>query len=116
MPYSLKEDGLCSEDGLRYTFDYLLPVVQAGTTITYGKIAEKLAKDLRINGKVFPTHVGHVVGTLMERILDIDNAAPLINVIVVGQDTGQPGDGIDEFLRNRFHLGGTGPIKDKEQR
>jgi hypothetical protein len=115
MPYSL-EDDLCSKDGLRYTFDYLLPVVQAGTTITYGEIAEKLAEDLHIDGKVFPVHVGHVVGTLMERILDIDNAAPLINVIVVRQGSDQPSSGADGFLRNRFHLGGTGPINGKEKR
>ena len=115
MPYSL-EDDLCSKDGLRYTFDYLLSVVQAGTTITYGEIAEKLAEDLHIDGKVFPVHVGHVVGTLMRRMLDIDNAAPLINVIVVRQGTDQPSYGADGFLRNRFHLGGTGPIKGKEKR
>lgn len=115
MPYAVDED-LCSEDGLRRTFGYLLPVAQAGTTITYGEIASKLAADLQIDGKVFPVHVGYVVGTLMERILKIDDDAPLINVLVVRQGTDQPSYGADGFLRERFHLQSIGRINDLERR
>ena len=103
MTYSL-EDDLCSEQGLRHTFEYLLPVAHAGTTISYGEIATRLANDLKIDGKVFPIHVGHVVGTLMERILRLDSTAPLINVLVVNQGSKQPSYGADGFLRARFHL------------
>jgi len=102
MPYSLED--LCSDEGLRYTFGYLLPIARAGATITYGEIAERLAEDLEIHGKVFSVHVGHVVGSLMLRILEENPSAPLINVLVVKQNTGQPSYGADGFLRSRFHI------------
>lgn len=103
MAYSIKTN-LCSDKGLRHTFGYLLPVVTANATITYGEIAAKLANDLRIAGSVFPTHIGWVVGTLMRRILAIDDAAPLINVLVVNQKSGEPSNGADGFLREQFNL------------
>jgi hypothetical protein len=103
MAYSIKTD-LCSDEGLRHTFGYLLPVVNANATITYGEIAAKLANDLRIAGSVFPIHIGWVVGRLMRRILAIDDAAPLVNVLVVNQESGEPSNGADGFLRERFNL------------
>jgi hypothetical protein len=102
MTYTV--DHLCSERGLRRTFDYLLPIARANTTITYGEIADKLAADLRISGPIFPIHVGSPVGTLMQRILKVDENAPLINILVVHQNDGQPGKGANSFLRERFHL------------
>jgi hypothetical protein len=101
MSYTVEQ--LCS-DGLEPTFRYLLPVVAANTTITYGQIADALKEDLVIEGKVFPTHIGAVVGTLMERIHEVESNAPLINVLVVNQDTGQPGIGADGFLREWFDV------------
>jgi hypothetical protein len=101
MPYSI-EDDLCSQRGLQLAFEYLLPRVAANAKITYGDIATKLRADLSIEGKVFPTHVGHVIGTLMHRILDAESTAPLVNVLVVNQKTGEPGSGANFFLRSRF--------------
>lgn len=101
MSYTVEQ--LCS-DGLKPTFGYLLPVVAGNTTITYGQIADALRRDLDIEGKVFPTHIGAVVGTLMERIHKAEPNAPLINVLVVNQQTGQPGVGADGFLREWFDL------------
>jgi hypothetical protein len=102
MPYTV--DDLCSGEGIQHTFGYLLTVVDAHTTITYGEIAARLAADLQIEGKVFPTHIGDVVGTLMHSILEVNETAPLINVLVVNQGTGEPGEGADGFLRDRFNL------------
>jgi hypothetical protein len=115
MPYSV-EDDLCSDQGLRCTFSYLLPVTHAGATITYGEIASRLAEDLQTDGRVFPVHVGHVVGTLMERILSANDTTPVINVLVVNQGTGQPGEGADGFLRRRFHLPAERAIDDQHRR
>lgn len=89
-------------DGLSLTFGYLLPVIAANATITYGRIAELLQVDLRIQGKIFPIHVGGVVGGLMDRIHKIDPKAPLINVLAVNQQTGLPSIGVDNHLKNRF--------------
>jgi hypothetical protein len=80
----------------------LLPRVAANARITYGDIADRLRADLSLKGKVFPVHVGHVVGTLMDQILDAESAAPLVNVLVVNQKTGEPGRGANHYLRDRF--------------
>ncbi|MGC9954798.1 MAG: hypothetical protein ABSD21_11025 [Rhizomicrobium sp.] len=97
------EDDLCSDEGLRLVFDYLLPCIETNSTITYGEIAGRLTADLDLDGQVFSTHPGHVVGTLMHRILEIDNDAPLLNLLVVNI-MGKPGEGADQFIRERFGL------------
>jgi len=89
-------------DGLPWVLGYLLPVVAANTTITYGRIAELLQKDLELNGPIFSTQIGGVVGTLMNRLHEIDPEIPLINALVVNQGTGAPGIGVDGYLRDRF--------------
>jgi hypothetical protein len=115
MPYSLHED-LCSVQGQQFTLGYLLTVVAANTTITYGEIADRLRADLSMEGKVFPTHIGWVVGTLMESILEVVHSAPLINLLVVNQKTGHPGEGADGFLRRRFRLPAGRPIRQERRK
>ncbi len=100
--YSVKDD-LCSNEGLRHVFDYLLPRIETNSTITYGEIAERLTIDMHLNGPVFSLHPGPVVGTLMHRILEIDANAPLLNLLVVST-AGKPGEGADGFIRERFGL------------
>jgi len=109
--YSI-EDDLCSDDGLRHLFDYLLPRIETNSTITYGEIAERLGNDLGIEGRIFTTQIGHVIGTLMNRILEIDNDAPLLNLLVVNIK-GKPGEGADGFIRDRFGLPARRPIPDR---
>jgi hypothetical protein len=47
MFYSVADD-LCSDRGLQITMGYLLPVVAANATITYGAIADRLRVDLSL--------------------------------------------------------------------
>lgn len=62
MPnYTLEQ---IQSDGLPWVLGYLLPVVAANTTITYGRIAELLQNDLELDGPIFSTQIGGVVGTL----------------------------------------------------
>ncbi len=97
-------DDLCSNACQKLTLGYLLTVVASNATITYGEIADRLRVDLSIDGRVFPTHIGLVVGTLMEHILEVVPSAPLINLLVVNQRTMQPSKGADGFLRKRYRL------------
>jgi len=107
--YSIEND-LCSEDGLRYALEYLLPIVQANSTITYGEIADRLRQDLKIPGIVFAVGIGHVAGTLMNRILEIASGAPLINVLVFNT-TRSPGTGVNGYLQDRYG----GPLEKKRR-
>ena len=87
---------------MSWVLGYLLPVTAANATITYGHIADLLQRDLGIDGAVFPTHIGGVVGTLMDRLHETDPKIPLINILVVNSNTGAPGRGVDGYLRRRF--------------
>ncbi|HEY1711087.1 MAG TPA: hypothetical protein VGG10_22670 [Rhizomicrobium sp.] len=110
--YSIDYD-LCSDKGLQHLFDYLLPHIATNSTITYGEIARRLQKDLGI-AKIFSTHPGSVIGSLMYRILEIEPNAPLLNLLVVNlKDV--PGKGANGFIRDRFRLPGkpTAPIPNR---
>lgn len=93
-----------SEKALALTMGYLLPIVSANTTITYGEIAGRLRRDLKINGKTFPVQIGGTVGALMERLWNFDESVPPINVIVVRATSKKPSHGVDGFLVHWFDL------------
>jgi hypothetical protein len=48
--------------------------------------------------------IGGVVGTLMDHLHEVDPEIPLINVLVVNQNTGLPGVGVNGYLRSRYKL------------
>jgi hypothetical protein len=84
----------------------LLDRIQKRATVTYGEIARVLPQKLGLGEcKVFPTHIGGVAGTLMDRIQDRYPKAPLINTLIVNQDTGLPSKGcygyLDDLLGSR---------------
>lgn len=80
---------------------WLLPTVRRGGTITYGRVAERLARELKLTGPIFPVQIGHVAGTLADHLLEYDPNIPLLNVLVVDK-SGKPGPGIDGYLRERY--------------
>lgn len=88
--------------GLPFALSYLLPVVNATSTITYGEIARRLQSDLKISERIFSTHIGGVAGALMNRLHEVDKNVPLINVLVVRQGKNLPGEGVDGYLRDWF--------------
>jgi hypothetical protein len=103
MPaYTIKQ--IHSKKAHELTMGYLLPVVSANTSITYGEIANKLSRDLGLKRRIFPTRIGGTVGTLMERLWDLDGSIPPINVLVVGGSSNKPSKGVNEFLTGWFDL------------
>jgi hypothetical protein len=97
--YTIKQ--LCN-DGPKFAMGMLLRCLSAGEPfITYGAIADELEYQLKIQ-KIFSTHIGHVAGSLMNRILEIDPDAPLINVLITRPD-GIPGAGVGGYLADRYN-------------
>jgi hypothetical protein len=80
---------------------WLIPIAHDGQTLSYGRIAKRLAIELGIP-VVFPTHIGHVAGHLMDLLLQANGRLPLINALVVDQKDGLPGRGITSYLVRRF--------------
>ena len=93
---------------------YLLPIAAASSSIEYGQIADMLARDMNIDGRIFPTKIGFVVGTLMHRLLKFDDTLPLINVLVVNKQSRTPSNGADSFLKGRFGVRSITPARRKE--
>jgi hypothetical protein len=96
MAYTLK---LLRAQGIEPTMILLLDRIKKRATVTYGEIARMLPKQIGIpTATVFPTHIGAVAGTLMDRIRDHFPKAPLINLLIVNQTTGLPSGGCDPYL------------------
>ena len=85
--------------------EMLISAAQAGDLVTYGKLASHLEVALR-KRRISPRQMGYVAGPLMDRLLEVDNQAPLINLLVVRSDSDQPGKGANPYLRRRFNLHG----------
>ncbi len=100
MPYQVKN--LCKR-GIEPTMLLLLDRIQKRATATYGEIARMLPKALNLGECiVFPTHIGSVAGCLMDRILERYPKAPLINTLIVNQDSGFPSKGCYGYLDVRL--------------
>ena len=68
--------------------------------VTYGDIAAEI--HAKLGGKeIFPTQIGKVAGSMMDRILALDPKAPLINAMITRPD-GLPGVGISGYLAKRY--------------
>ncbi len=85
--------------GIEPTMVLLLDRIKKRTGVTYGEIARMLPGHLGVPGAtIFPVHIGVVAGALMDRIRDHSPNAPLITLLVVNGETGQPGKGSNYFL------------------
>lgn len=90
-----------AERGAGILMRILLGKVASGSTVTYGQVARVLERELSIP-KIFPIHIGHVAGRLMNLLLELDGEMPLINVLVVDQADGVAGPGITGYLEHRY--------------
>jgi hypothetical protein len=80
----------------------LLEALNAGEPfVTYEVIRRELEKKLKVEN-IFPTQIGHAAGSLMDQILDVDSAAPLINVLIT-RANGIPGSGAAGYLATRYN-------------
>jgi len=95
---------LC-EDGPPFAMAMLLNCLKVGEPfVTYGAIRDQLEHQLKIT-TIFPTQIGHVAGTLMNKILAVDPKAPLINTLIT-RPTGLPGEGVGNYFADRYKVEG----------
>lgn len=81
--------------------NWLIGAARQRTTMTYGQAAIRLEQECGF-GSVFPRDMGQAVGAMQRVILRRVTTAPLLHVLLVRTDTGEPGDGAAEFLADRF--------------
>lgn len=99
-PYAATNENL-SAHGLEPALRWLIPIALDGSTMTYGELKARLEAEAGFS-TVFTTRIGYVAGELMNRIQAVEPDAPLINVLVVNQDDGQPSKGAGSFMAHRF--------------
>ena len=72
------------------------------TTPTYGEAAARLEHECGF-GRIHPAYKMDIpVGEMQYRIRKLDPTAPLLHVLLVRVDNGEPGDGACEFLAERY--------------
>jgi len=93
-------DQLCKE-GPQFAMAMLLRCLNEGESfVTYGAIRDELEYQLGID-TIFPIQIGHVAGTLMNQILEVEPKAPLINALITRPD-GIPGNGVGGYFADRY--------------
>ena len=84
---------------------WLIGAARQSTTLTYGEAASRLEKECGLS-RIFPaSRVGKTVTALQYAIHARDLSAPLLNVLLVRKDTGEPARGAQEFLAVRYPRG-----------
>ena len=92
---------LC-EDGPQYAMAMLINCIKSGEPfVTYKAIKNELEYQWKIDN-IFPTQMGNVAGSLMDKILNIEPNAPLINVLIT-RASGVPGVGAGGYLAHRYN-------------
>ncbi len=76
---------------------WLIDAAKRRSSVTYGEAKRRLESEFEFN-TIFPMKIGIPAGALMERILGIDSDCPLLNVLLVRQSDGMPGDGAGPFM------------------
>ena len=79
---------------------WLIEAARQRGTLTYGRVKARLESECGF-GAIFPVAIGRVAGAAMDRMLERDPTAPLLNVLLVRAATGLPGAGAAAYLRKR---------------
>ena len=88
-------DGLVAR-GMAPVARLLISRAEKFETATYGEARRMLESELDIE-RIFSTHPGAVVGSMMSRFWEYDNSLPPLNVLMVNRG-GAPGTGADSFI------------------
>ena len=90
-------------DGPQFAMAMLINCLKNGEPfVTYNDIKHELEYQLGIDN-IFPVQIGSVAGSLMNRILEEDEDAPLINASITKVNpSGMPGEGVGEYFAKRY--------------
>ncbi|MDD9979899.1 MAG: hypothetical protein OXU81_00805 [Gammaproteobacteria bacterium] len=78
---------------------WLIQAAKRRSTITYGEAKRRLETEFEFD-RIFPTRMGAPAGRLMDRLLHVRPDCPLVNVLLVRQGDGMPGEGAGYFMAN----------------
>ena len=76
---------------------WLIHAAKRRSSVTYGEAKRRLESEFEFDA-VFTTRVGFPAGVLMGRILEVLPDCPLLNILLVRQGDGMPGEGAGSFM------------------
>lgn len=82
---------------------WLISAAYQRSFTTYGEVKTRLVQEIGFNPSKSARLMGRLAGIMMNHILEDDLETPLLNILLVGQDTLLPGDGAKGFLNRRFN-------------
>ena len=94
-------ENLTSERATRPLTAWLIYAAKFQRTMTYTDAKRRLENECGF-GVIFTVAVGKVAGAAMNKLLECDPNAPLLNVLLVRSDTGLPGSGAVGYLARRY--------------
>ena len=83
--------------GVEPLAQWLMHAAQHRSTLTYGQAKRRLETEFEFD-TIFPTSMGYPAGAVMDRLLAVEPDCPLVNVLLVRQGDGMPGDGAGSFM------------------
>ena len=96
---------------------WLIHAAKRRSSLTYGEAKRRLESEVDFD-TIFSSMMGVPAGALMNRILHVRSDCPLLNILLVRQGDGMPGDGAGSFMGEylgRPRLGRAG-YRDKHPR
>ena len=95
------DDKLLNDDTIRFLTRLLIQAARNRSKLTYGEAAKRLEEKFRFS-RIFRTRMGPLAGTMMDKILEQEPLAPLLNMLLVRKDTGYPGKGVQGYLIDHY--------------
>ncbi len=83
---------------------WLITAAKERRVVTYGEAMEKLEREEGFSSIGRATKLGFPAGKLMDVLYEADEDSPLLNSLLVRQDTRLPGAGIGGYLANHYGI------------
>ncbi|MFG1319224.1 hypothetical protein [Xanthobacter autotrophicus] len=95
-------ENLSSDAATKALMRWLVVAALDNSFLTYGEVKNRLEKEVGFESIARPGRTGYTAGAMIDKLLDVDEAAPLLNVLLVEQKTELPSDGAGSYLADRF--------------
>ena len=91
-----------NEVGIAPLARWLITAAKNRETLTYGQFKNRLMGEFDFP-EIFSTHLGGPAGAMMDILLEYDESLPLLNVLLVRESDGMPGEGAAYYMANRLN-------------
>lgn len=81
---------------------WLVAAALDNSYLTYGEAKHRLEEEVGFDRLARAGRTGYTAGSMIDKLLQVDPLAPLLNVLLVERATELPSDGAGSFLANRY--------------